>query len=97
MTSKMLRLTYEESKNPSNTGYAFAIEHKDRWEDITGLGAELDTYDVSTTYVVKNETVYTIFKDYIILDEGVRLYIFKERNLSTDVPKKSDEDTSEDK
>ena len=95
MTNKMLRLTKDESSNPRTTGYAFAYSHKDRWEEMTGIGDAVDTYDTATTFLVKDDTVYTIYRDLILLDEGVRLYILKNRDLETDrIPEDEDETSS---
>lgn len=98
LSYKGIFLTKEESRSAENTGWKFAYNNKDRWEDI-GLSdpqSEIATYDVSTTYVVHNNTAYTIFKDYVIPQENTRLFIFKDRNLATDnIEEESEEGESE--
>lgn len=87
MTYKVLRLSYQESKDVMCTGLKFAMANQDRWEDIDvdDISAHLGTYDYGTTYVVFDNIAYTIFKDYIFPKENQRLFILKNRELSTDI------------
>ena len=86
MTYKALLLTKKESKDPMCCGYKFAYNNKSRWVDlgISDPETEIATYDVSKTSIVKNNMVYTIYKDFIILDENIRLYILQHRDLEND-------------
>lgn len=95
LTYKAIFLTKEESRSAENTGWKFAQLNKDRWEDMgfDDPQSEVSTYDVSTTYIVHDNIAYTIFKDYMIPQEGIRLFILKDRNLSTDVLDEEDEET----
>ena len=90
LTYKVILLSKEESKDVDNLGYKFAKENETRWKDmgIEAPESEISTYDYGTTYLVYDDVVYTIFKDYIIPDKGVRLFILKNRALETDMAKK---------
>ena len=84
MTYKGLFLTKKESKDAMCLGYAYAYEKKDRWETINVPSTDIGEYDFGTTFLVKENVVYTIHKDYIIMDENIRLYILKRIDRSTD-------------
>jgi len=85
MTYKGLFLTNKESKDAACLGYAYAFENKDKWETLNVSSGDIDTYDFGTTFIVKENVVYTIHKDYLITDEDTRLYILKRMDRATDV------------
>ena len=89
MTYKGLFLTKKESKDAECLGYAYAYEKKDRWENLNAPPTDIGEYDFGTTFIVKENVVYTIHKDYVILDEDVRLYILKRMDRNTDMIKES--------
>lgn len=85
MTYKGLFLTKKESKNAECLGFAYAYENKDRWETMNVPSSDLGEYDFGTTFIVKENVVYTIHKDYLIVDEDTRLYLLKRMDRNTDV------------
>ena len=86
MVYKAFPLTKKESKNPMFCGYKYAYENKNRWVELTmdEPDKQLGTYDVSKTSVVLDGIVYTIYKDFIIIDEDIRLFILQARDLEND-------------
>ena len=86
MVYKALCLTKKESKNPMFCGYKYAYNNKDRWIELTmdEPDKQLGSYDVSKTSVVVEGIVYTIYKDFIIIDENIRLFILQARDLEND-------------
>ena len=94
MIYKALLLTKKESKDPMCCGYKYAYNNKDRWVELTIDEADkhLGTYDVSKTSIVMDDVVYTIYKDFIIIDENIRLYILQARDLENDRIEESEEE-----
>lgn len=86
MIYKALLLTKKESKDPMCCGYKYAYNNKDRWTELSieEPDKQLGTYDVSKTSVVIDDVVYTIYKDFIIISENVRLYVLQARDLEND-------------
>ena len=94
MTYKVFLLDKKESKNPMCCGYKYAFKNKDRWYDvnITSAFEHMGSYDVSKTSIVKDGVVYTIYKDFILIDENIRVYICQARDLENDRIKESTEE-----
>ena len=83
-TYKALYLTPEESRDGKNFGLKFAMENKDRWEDISDTTYELQTYDRGLTQLVHENKVYMIQRDFVFVDYKERLYILKCFNSKDD-------------
>lgn len=83
-TYKALYLTPEESHDGKNFGLKFAMENKDRWEDISDTTYELQTYDRGLTQLVHENKVYMIQRDFVFVDTKERLYILKCFNSKDD-------------
>ena len=83
-TYKALYLTPEESRDGKNFGLKFAMENKDRWEDISDTTYELQTYDRGLTQLVHENKVYMIQRDFVFVDDKERLYILKCFNSKDD-------------
>ena len=84
MKSKVLCLTAAESKNPECWGYRYVKKNESRYKDID-VSPHLDTYDYGTTYVVVDDVVYTIARDFIDVTNNQRIYVLKDMRLSTDI------------
>lgn len=83
----VMLLTKEESRNVANLGYAYAYKNKDRWievgfDDVHSLFPV--GYDSSRSYIVNENTAYTMYKDYLIIDENIHLFLGQNRDLDTD-------------
>lgn len=79
-------LTEEESRLRGKKGYAYAIKNRSRWVELSNDHREqINTYDRSTTYLVKDDIPYFLHRDYTNIDESYRLYIGVCQNLSEDV------------
>ena len=83
-TYKALYLTPEESHDGKKFGLKFAMENKDRWEDISDTTYELQTYDRGLTQLVHENKVYMIQRDFVFVDTKERLYILKCFNSKDD-------------
>lgn len=82
----VLPLTVRETAEGGvNFGLLFARKNKDRWVDVSGMTYELQTYDKGFTYIVLDDIVYMIHRDFLLKDEKVRLYIGKRFDHTTDV------------
>ena len=78
-------LTEREAADGLLTGYDYAIRNKDRWYETTNL-IEVNTYDRGTTHITYKGVPYIIYKDYVVIDEGYRLYIGKPTLIGCDIP-----------
>lgn len=82
----ILPLTAKETaEGAMNFGLLFARKNKDRWIDVSEMTYELQTYDKGFTYIVLDDIVYMIHRDFLLSDEKVRLYIGKRFDHDTDV------------
>lgn len=85
MTSYILPLTYEEGLDPSKLGYKFIKENESRWVSVDNdVGAVLEAYNMFFNYIVKDNIVYTIYKDYTLIPEKKRIFLCYDKGLETD-------------
>lgn len=85
MQYKLLPLTLEETNRGGKClGLTFAMANKDRWVDISYAPYELQTYDRGFSNVVYKDKVYMIHRDFIFVEEGIRLYIGKFYDMAED-------------
>jgi hypothetical protein len=80
----LMPLTAEESKNPENKGFAYALSNKSRWVNINEVKDEFNTYDKGTTVLIYANKVYNVFKDYVNVTEKYRIYIGCDLDASYD-------------
>lgn len=73
-------------KNPLIAGYGYIREHPDELIENTSeaINNELNTYDKSTTYVVYNDDVYSLHKDYVDISNDKRIYVIISKDYGVD-------------
>ena len=73
----------DAEKNPIMTGYGYIKEHQDNLIESNVL-SEINTYDKATTYVVIEDEVYSIHKDYVDITNNKRIYLAIKKDYGND-------------
>ena len=91
---KALFLTREDAKIGNNFGYNFVKNNQNKWVDIANSTYELQTYNKGTSEVVYNDVVYTVHKDFILLQDAVRVFVCIPTGRSSDIYVQSNTETN---
>ena len=69
-------LTYAEAQDPTKNGYAYALQHKDRWVQSEETGDFLAPgYNIGQDFFVIDDKVYFIRKTYTDIKKNLYLYL----------------------
>lgn len=81
-------VTYEESYNPSSSGWTFALKNKDRWVAAPDNISQYLTagYVTGIDYVTVGEKAYYLRKSFINLDEDAVVILCVESKQGCDTP-----------
>ena len=84
MGYRFFPLSIAESKSAKYWGWNFISQNKDRLINIDMSNYEYQTYDRALTYIVHNNTVYRIERDFVDIDNNIRIFVGRQLNLQTD-------------
>ncbi len=84
MGYRFFPLSITESRSAKYWGWNFISRNKDRLVNIDLSNYEYQTYDRALTYIVYNNTVYRIERDFVDIDDNYRIFVGRQLNLQTD-------------
>lgn len=80
----LLPIENKDATNNKMMGLKYIMANEDQWIPIDPVKDEFNTYDRGTTVLVYKNKVYQIYKDYVIIDKQLRIYVGRDFSFEND-------------